>query len=109
MLHSQKLDSLTITAMSLVRVKTKGQVTIPSRLREKAGLKVGDFLDAKLEKGGRITLTPKTLIDRRIDEALTDVRRGRTYGPFDSADEMIASLKGNLRHRAQAKTAKRSR
>ena len=95
--------------MSLVRVKTKGQVTLPFTLREKAGLHVGDFLEAKLERGGKITLTPKTLVDRRIDEALTDIRKGRTYGPFDSTEEMISSLKGNLRHRAKAKTAKRSR
>ena len=95
--------------MSLVRVKTKGQVTLPSTLREKAGLNVGDLLEAKLEKGGKITLTPKTLVDRRIDEALTDISKGRTYGPFDSADAMVASLKGQLKHRAQAKAAKRSR
>ncbi|PYP82668.1 MAG: hypothetical protein DMF61_25735 [Blastocatellia bacterium AA13] len=94
--------------MSLVRVKTKGQVTLPSTLREKAGLNVGDLLEAKLEKG-KITLAPKTLVDRRIDEALTDIRKGRTYGPFDSADEMVASLKGQLKHRAKAKAAKRAR
>ena len=95
--------------MSLVKVKTKGQVTLPTRLREQAGLNVGDLLEAKLEKNGKITLTPKSLIDRHIEEGLEDIRKGRTYGPFDTAEEMISSLKGNIKERAKAKKAKPSR
>jgi AbrB family looped-hinge helix DNA binding protein len=94
--------------MSLVKVKTKGQVTLPYSLRERAGLSVGDLLEAKLEKG-KITLTPKSFIDRRIEEGLEDIRRGRTYGPFDSADEMIESLERNMKDRPKAKKTKRSR
>lgn len=95
--------------MSLVvKLKTKGQVTIPSALRERAGLGVGDYLEAKLEKG-RITLTPTSLIDRRIDEGLEDIRKGRTYGPFDTAQEMIESLQRNIKVRAKAKKHRRSR
>jgi bifunctional DNA-binding transcriptional regulator/antitoxin component of YhaV-PrlF toxin-antitoxin module len=81
--------------MSLVKVKTRGEVTLPSALRERAGLNVGDLLEAKFEKG-KITLTPKSLIDRRIEEGLEDIRRGRTYGPFDTADQMIESLQRNI-------------
>jgi AbrB family looped-hinge helix DNA binding protein len=95
--------------MSLVKVKTKGQVTIPTRLRERAGLSVGDVLEAKLEKNGKITLTPQTLLDRHIEESLEDIRKGRTYGPFNTAEEMIASLKQNLKKRAKEKETKRSR
>ncbi len=94
--------------MSLVKVKTKGEVTLPSALRERAGLNVGDLLEARFEKG-KITLTPKSLIDRRIEEGLEDIRRGRTYGPFDTADQMIDSLQRNLKERAKAKKTKRSR
>lgn len=94
--------------MSLVKVKTKGEVTLPSALRERAGLNVGDLLEARFEKG-KITLTPKSLIDRRIEEGLEDVRRGRTYGPFDTADQMIESLQRNMKERAKAKKTKRSR
>ena len=39
------------------KVSTKGQVVLPSALREKLGLRPGDALDAKLE-GGSIVLTP---------------------------------------------------
>ena len=77
--------------MSLIKLGTNGQVTIPSALRERAGLDPGDLLEAELENG-KITLTRKSLIDQRIDEGLEDIRAGRTYGPFDSADEMIESL-----------------
>ena len=44
--------------MPLVRVKGKYQVTLPLTVREKAGLAVGDLLEAKVE-GKKITLTPK--------------------------------------------------
>ncbi|MEK6302376.1 MAG: AbrB/MazE/SpoVT family DNA-binding domain-containing protein [Acidobacteriota bacterium] len=94
--------------MSLVKVKTKGEVTLPSALRERAGLSVGDLLDARFEKG-KITLTPKGLIDQRIEEGLEDIHRGRTYGPFDTADQMIDSLQRNMKERAKAKKTKRSR
>ncbi|MEK6287705.1 MAG: AbrB/MazE/SpoVT family DNA-binding domain-containing protein [Acidobacteriota bacterium] len=88
--------------MSLVKVKPKGEVTLPSALRERAGLNVGDLLEARFEKG-KITLTPKSLIDRRIEEGLEDIRRGRTYGPFDTADQMIESLQRNMKERAKTR------
>lgn len=94
--------------MSLVKVKPKGEVTLPSALRELAGLNVGDLLEARFEKG-KITLTPKSLVDSRIEEGLEDIRRGRTYGPFDTADQMIDSLQSNMKERAKAKKTKRSR
>ena len=37
------------------------------------------------------------------------IKAGRTYGPFDTADEMIAHMKGQLKKRAVAKKLKRSR
>ncbi|MGB2621535.1 MAG: AbrB/MazE/SpoVT family DNA-binding domain-containing protein [Candidatus Acidiferrum sp.] len=40
------------------KVSTKGQVVLPSRIRNKLGLRPGDPLDATIE-GGRIVLTPR--------------------------------------------------
>ena len=80
--------------MSLVKVRPNGQVTLPSSLRERANLNVGDLLEAKLEKG-RITLTPASLTDRHIDESVKQIKDGRFYGPFDTAQEMIDALHGN--------------
>ena len=79
--------------MSIIRVKTKGQVTIPTALRARLGVSVGDLLEAKVE-GHVITLTPKTLVDKRLAEGIADIKAGRLKGPFKSADELIASLNG---------------
>src|ERR1700690_4289709 len=49
--------------MAIVTVKNKYQVVIPQALREKLGINRGDVLEAKIERG-RITYTPKALIDR---------------------------------------------
>lgn len=77
---------------AIVRVKEKFQVTLPNEMRLKAGLAVGDFLEVALARGGIITLTPKSLIDRHIAEGLADLKAGRVHGPFRSADEAIAVL-----------------
>lgn len=87
------LDSITfqLSNMSLVKVKEKHQITLPSAIREEAGLNVGDWVEVKIEKG-RVTLTPKSIIDRHIAEALKDIKAGRVYGPFNSAYKLIKSL-----------------
>src|SRR5258706_15877329 len=96
---------------TLVKVQHKGQVTIPSRLRRQAGIAEGDMVEATFQRGN-IVLTPKVIIDRsafpnaddeytpaqrriidaRLAKADEDIKKGRTYGPFNSADEMIASM-----------------
>ena len=93
--------------MPLVRVKTKFQVTLPTALREQMGVKVGDLLEAKVEKG-KMTLAPKTVIDRGIAESLEDYKSGKSYGPFDSAEELLTSLHRNLK-RLKTKPASRPR
>jgi hypothetical protein len=65
---------------------------------------VGDLLEARLEKGGKITLTPQSLLDRDIAESLEDVRQGRVYGPFDTAEQMIASLRRNSKRSRKTNT-----
>jgi AbrB family looped-hinge helix DNA binding protein len=75
----------------LVKVKEKYQVTLPASVRRKAGLTVGDLLEASVQ-GKKITLTPKSVVDRELALALEDVKKGRVYGPFSSAKELIRSL-----------------
>jgi AbrB family looped-hinge helix DNA binding protein len=92
--------------MPLVRVKEKYQVTLPSAVRQKAGVAVGDLLEARVQ-GKKITLTPKVAVDRafiekRLAEGLEDLKKGRVYGPFSSAKEAIRSL-----HREAKKLRKR--
>ena len=106
--------------MSLVRVKTNSQVTIPDVIRQRLGVKVGDLLEAKVEKGS-IVLRPKLVEDRdeytpaqrrRIDaelaKGIADYKAGKSYGPFQTAEEMVVDMKARLKKRAAAKKTRRS-
>lgn len=78
--------------MPLVRVKDKYQVTLPAAVRQKAGLAVGDLLEVKVQ-GKKITLTPKSVIDREIALGLEDFERGRFIGPFRTAKAAVRALR----------------
>jgi len=82
--------------MALVKIKEKYQVTLPASLRQKAGLAVGDLLEAKVE-GKKITLTPKSVLDRELAQALTEIQEGKTYGPFNSTKAFLKSLHGEVK------------
>jgi AbrB family looped-hinge helix DNA binding protein len=109
---------------TLVRIHRKGQMTLPSRLRSAVGVAEGDVVEATVQRG-KIVLTPKLVIDRsqfptaddeytpaqrriidaRLAKSDEDIKHGRTFGPFNSADEMIASMKSELKKRAALKKA----
>jgi AbrB family looped-hinge helix DNA binding protein len=89
--------------VALVKVKEKYQVTLPVSVRQKAGLAVGDLLEAQVQ-GKKITLTPKIAVDRalvekRLAESFEDYRRGRVYGPFSSAKEAVRSLRAGRKRK----------
>lgn len=77
--------------MTLLKVKTKYQVTLPTEVRTVLGLKEGDILGVAIESG-RIVLTPKSIIDKRLAEGLKDIAAGKVYGPFKSIKELANSL-----------------
>jgi AbrB family looped-hinge helix DNA binding protein len=79
--------------MAIVTVKNKYQVVIPRSVRDQIGIHIGDLLEARVERG-KVTFSPKSVVDRAIAEGLEDIRKGRVKGPFDTVDEMLASLKG---------------
>src|SRR3984885_7519109 len=101
---------------TLVKIHRKGQMTLPSRLRSAIGVAEGDLVEASVLRG-KIVLTPKLVIDRskfpnaddeytptqrrtidaRLDESEEDLKKGRTAGPFTTASEMIAHMKGDLK------------
>ena len=106
--------------MALVRVKTKFQVTLPDSVRKQVGINVGDLLETKVERG-KIMLVPKAVVDRdeyttrqrrvinaRLSKSLEDLKKGRSYGPFHTADEMIEFLHGRVKtgRRPKSKTPK---
>jgi len=88
--------------MPIVKVQKRGQITLPIRLRSKAGIAAGDALEAKLERG-KITLSPAPVTDRQIAESLEDYQKGRFYGPFDTHEEFTASIKANLKKLAKSR------
>jgi bifunctional DNA-binding transcriptional regulator/antitoxin component of YhaV-PrlF toxin-antitoxin module len=90
---------------------------VPDKVRRRAGFKVGDELEFRASTG-IITIIPRlpnadaeyTPQHRRvIDALLREGERGPFHGPFNTADEMIAHLKGLLKKRAATKTPKRVR
>ena len=109
---------------TLVKVQSKGQMTIPRRVRSAVGLADGDLVEVKAV-GKTIVITPQLVIDRSkfqnaddeytpaqrrvIDARLNQAMKGRSHGPFNTADEMIAHMKSELKKRTGAnKKSKRA-
>lgn len=101
------------------KIQDHGQVTIPPVIRRQAGLSKGDSVSFEFHRG-KIILTPTTPVGREqeptadehtpeqrkfIDARIKEARKGPYYGPFESAEEMIAHMKGQLRKRAAARKA----
>jgi AbrB family looped-hinge helix DNA binding protein len=77
--------------MALVSVKSNFHVVIPADVREAVGVEVGDLLEARVE-AGKITLTPRSVVDRGIAESVADFAAGRCFGPFKSRKDLTDSL-----------------
>ena len=83
------------TALPLIKVQPKGQVTLPSKLRQKAGIGVGDYVEV-VQEGNRIVLIPQEVaprhpaIDAAIAEGLADIHAGRVTPAFASMQEYRA-------------------
>ena len=67
-------------------------MAIPKKLHDKLGLAPGDYLEVEL-RGNRLILTPKQLVDKRLEEAEQDIKEGRVHGPFKTAKETIRALR----------------
>ena len=81
--------------MPLVKIKEKGQLTLPAKLRERHGLAVGDYVEIT-EEGSRIVLVPQEIVERHPDidaaiaEGLADIRAGRVTPAFANMREYRA-------------------
>ena len=104
-----------------VTVKSKTGLVVPPSVRRLAGLKAGDKVEFQVS-GCVINIVPKPpeavteytsaqrrLIDVRLAESEEDLKKGRTMGPFNTADEMIAHMKAGLKKSAGSPRARRSR
>ena len=104
------------------KIQHKGQVTIPTRVREQAGLSEGDLVEVSFQRG-KIVITPKVaidgsnfpsandeytpeqrrIIDARLDQADADIRAGRVHGPFETHQDMIRFLHEEVKKANKAK------
>ena len=102
---------------TLVKVHRKGQMTLPTRLRNLAGISEGDLLQATFQRG-KIVITPTMVIDRSkfpgaddeytpaqrraIDRGIAqsekEYKQGKSSGPFTSHAEFVDAL-----HKASAR------
>jgi hypothetical protein len=103
-----------------VAFKNKQPIVVsPATLRQ-AGFKSGQKLEVKVS-GGVITIVPKLpvsddeytpaerrAIDRGIAASEKQYAAGKSYGPFETAGEVTASIDANLLKRAAAKKRKPS-
>jgi AbrB family looped-hinge helix DNA binding protein len=86
--------------MDIVAVKNKFQIVIPQHIRKQVPVEIGDLLEASVEDG-KITFTPKSLVDRRLAEGLEDAKHGRTHGPYASARDAIRALETRAKRHAK--------
>jgi AbrB family looped-hinge helix DNA binding protein len=91
--------------MTLSKITRNHQVSIPKNIRDRLGLREGDYVEME-ERDGEIVMIPKKLIDadqawfwtpewqaaeQRADE---DIKAGRVSGPFKTIDELKKHLEG---------------
>ncbi len=92
-----------------VTVKSKMPLVVPMTIRRKAGLKSGQQIEFKVS-GGVINIIPKLpaaddeytpeqrrVVDAQLAEGLADIKAGRTIGPFETHQEMIEFLHGQVK------------
>lgn len=90
--------------MQTIQILRNGQITLPAHIRHVLGLEYGDYLEPEI-KNKSIVLKPKKLIDsdqawfwtkewqKGEKEADEDIKKGRVYGPFNNARDLLKSLK----------------
>lgn len=70
-----------------IKVTSKGQVTIPKKLREEMGINPGDYLEVKEAKEGYV-------IKKQVDEEKIKDYVG-ILNRKDISDEIVKELRGN--------------
>ena len=97
-----------------ITLKAKAPLVVPPSVQRKARLKAGDQVEFRATPG-KITIVSKPpvaaaaddeytpeqrrIINREIAKGLEDIKKGRTYGPFDTAEDAIKFLHKEIRAR----------
>ena len=89
--------------MSTIKVTSNGAITLPAKFRKLLGLKIGDYVNAEVEKN-RIVIKPAKIIDsedawfhtkewqEKEGEADREIEGKKIEGPFSSSKELIKGL-----------------
>jgi len=110
------------------RIQSRGQVTIPTAVRRRAGLAKGDlvnftFLRGKIvmtpklalddtaapTSGDEYTLAQRRVIDARLAKADADIKAGRVSKAFSDHGEFIAALDREAARLSARKTKRRAK
>jgi AbrB family looped-hinge helix DNA binding protein len=83
------------TVMTLVRVRGRGEITLPRELQEALAIREGDTLEAEAVEGG-VLLKPVSAAERKaawekIEQAMSSVRYVGP-GPEPSDDEVMEEV-----------------
>jgi AbrB family looped-hinge helix DNA binding protein len=91
--------------MALAKIRSRFQLTLPTKIRKKFNIIEGDFVEIQ-EKDGGIFLRPVKMISpdqeyfytKEWQEAETeadkDIAKGKVAGPFETVDELFEDLDG---------------
>ena len=89
--------------MTLLQIRSNGQITLPASIRRLAQLKEGDTVEVQVDEDGTIHLIPKLILDRSQayfwterwqageQEAQADIAAGRLTR-FDDIEEALNFL-----------------
>jgi len=94
-----------------VKNNNKAPLVVPAAVRRRAGFRSGEEIEFRAS-GGLITIVPKSrdaeeeyspqqrrIVNAQLSKADADLKAGRVYGPFDSAEQMAASIEAHIAKR----------
>jgi len=71
--------------MPSATITSKGQITIPKRVREELGLREGDRVAFRVLEGGTVVFEPETINLLDLEGTLKPRRKGVTLADMDEA------------------------
>jgi antitoxin PrlF len=77
----------------MIKMATKGQMTIPKRLRDRLGLKPGSEVDFELAEDGRVFMKA---LHRPLESVFACLRGSAKFAM--TTDELMALTRGETEH-----------
>ena len=85
-----------------IKIQARGVVTLPKKIREKAGLNAGSIVDIEA-RNGKVTMRAVPRLDPSLvqaaRDALNDLKTGRASPVFSSIKELSEYMKNKRRQK----------